>query len=370
MPPNVPWRYALVQSLDTQDSQPGDAVYVSWSGQPSFAPGKRVPTTWNRVLNPGQFGIFDKGQVDASELFALPIVNWSGLIEIDDQPITDAIVSAGAVSVAPNPTQTASPSSFALGSSFTFTPKATTVSLIVHINNNSVAYVLITGLDSGNNYYFGPVATGGPVGPYIVQDVFGNLEPTAGIQVEFFTSAFGAVSSAGTYFELAERPADNIPQLVAGNVAVTNLPATQPISGAVSVSNFPASQTVNGAVSLQPITGTMLSQTFNVSLANGATSTIVAGVSSKTITVYGFTLGVSVGAAELVNATLQDTTAATNFGFVFVDLATAAGAVGSPASLSIPQGLKLPLSSGIRVLAGAGAANVICWGSVLYTGPS
>lgn len=49
------------------------------------------------------------------------------------------------------------------------------------------------------------------------------------------------------------------PYNVAGSVAVTNLPATQPVSGAVSVSNFPASQAV---------TGTFFQPTQPVSLAS------------------------------------------------------------------------------------------------------
>lgn len=42
----------------------------------------------------------------------------------------------------------------------------------------------------------------------------------------------------------------NVENIEAGNVAISNFPATQPVSGSVAVSNFPATQPVSGTVTV------------------------------------------------------------------------------------------------------------------------
>jgi hypothetical protein len=59
----------------------------------------------------------------------------------------------------------------------------------------------------------------------------------------------------------------NLPatQPVSGSVSVSNLPATQPVSGTVAVNNLPATQTVAGAVSVSNLPSTQaVSGTVNV----------------------------------------------------------------------------------------------------------
>ena len=73
------------------------------------------------------------------------------------------------------------------------------------------------------------------------------------------TTAVNTGAVAGTV-AVSNLPAT---QPVSGAVAVSNFPATQPISGGVSVSNFPASQAVTGAVNVsnfpatQPVSGSV-----------------------------------------------------------------------------------------------------------------
>jgi hypothetical protein len=87
------WRYAFVQSLIGPATVAGDQLFIAWGGLPlSLPPSGAIPSTFARVLYPGQTAVFDKGVTDENPLQLLPRTNWYGSFSIDTEPFTDSVV--------------------------------------------------------------------------------------------------------------------------------------------------------------------------------------------------------------------------------------------------------------------------------------
>lgn len=115
----------------------------------------------------------------------------------------------------------------------------------------------------------------------------------------------------------------------------------------------------------------LLSKAFIVAPAVGASTTIIAGVAGKTITVYGYDFSIRSNAAAVAGtyrAIVQDTTATVVVAQCDLMMVTAVGQVSQVHDLPLPAGIALPVGAGLQVTdPAASVATVAVVGTIFYT---
>lgn len=126
--------------------------------------------------------------------------------------------------------------------------------------------------------------------------------------------------------------------------------ATPPVTNAVTNLKFGALATLSQAI--------------------GASSHLVPALAGKTITVYGYSMGIAAAGSTVgfYGGQLVDTTGAAFIDFIGIELHTAVGMSGQSRNLSIPAGIQLPLGAGLDTQNSPASVDKIhISGAVVYT---